>query len=152
MLKTNFSLVSNQIFFPLVPFFLGLLIRIVFWRRISLAMFDPFEVSFSVAMYLILCLISSRNLRDKKLAEKLFLPYLFSLCLLISLFSLSVFLKAYSERHIMVVIERLKEGNDIITANSLEPVLQAIRAITLVVCIVAIILSEMARHRYKIRA
>jgi len=159
-LKSILSSLLTSVFLPLIPCIISVLIKVIFWGRISFTMFEPSEIAFSVAMYLMMCIIASKNLPDKELANSLFTLYLFLLVLLISLFSLSIFFNAYNEYHIYETINALndtinalKEGRDTIAIfdNKMKPILDRIRVLTVVSSGFAIIFSEIARGKYKIR-
>jgi len=126
-------------------------------------MFEPSEIAFSVAMYLIMCMIGSKNLPDKELADSLFKSYLGFSIFFISLFAVAVFLNTYNDNYVNKTIDALNETinalrecrNDMntntISSNEMKPVLDRIRIAILLLSGIAIILSELARDMHKIK-
>jgi len=149
-MKRVMSSLLTSVFLPLIPFALALLIRWIFLGKLSWEMFKPAEIAFAVAMYLVMCMIGSRNVVDKELANSLFPPYLIAISAFIALFTLSVFLTTYNTHIITETIRLLRENSSAEINNHIEPILHRIRIFTLLLSIVVITLSEMARNKYKI--
>ena len=149
-IKRILSSLSTSVFLPLIPFALAIVIRGLFIGRIKLEMFEPAEITFAVAMYLMMCMIGSKNLTDKDLSNALFAPYLTSALIFIALFTLSVFINAYNAEIINETINLLTTDSSVEIVNRVIPVLHRVRIMTLIFSVIAIILSEIARNKYKI--
>lgn len=149
-IKRILSSLSTSVFLPLIPFALALVIRGIFWGQFRWEMFEPAEITFAVAMYLMMCMIGSKNLTDKELANSLFTPYLTFALVFIALFTLSVFLSAYSASIVSETLNLLRVDSNAKIVNHIEPIIHRIRIMTLFLSILVIVFSEIARNKYKI--
>jgi len=95
-------------------------------------------------------MIGAKNLPDKALSDTLFGPYLTVVVVFIALFTLSVFLNAYSTNIVSEKISLLRLDSSSELVNHMEPMYIRIRTLTLVSSVVVIIASEIARSKYKI--
>lgn len=149
-IKRIISCLSINVFFPLLAYLIGLIIKFIYLGTLSFDLLDPTETSFSFAMYLLLCIIGVKNLKDVKLSQSLFVPYFTAFVFLLVMFVLSIIFKTQKENEIATVINCYSGASDITSDLLLNPQLDRTRIITFIISIPAIIASEITRSKYKI--
>lgn len=109
-IKKIISWASKRVLLPLGPFFVGASIRYVHDGTVNRSLFDPTELSFSMAMLCLLVSFSINKLDDKDLADSLNGLYGVALLFFFAMFAASSFIKIRLEYHVFEYISLVKDS------------------------------------------
>ena len=109
-MKENFGWIAKHLVLPLIPFIFGTLIRFVLHGPFICAIFDPAELSFSMAMLCFLVTLNASKLRDNSLAEGISFFNILGMIIFISLFVLTVFTKVLVDNNMLEILGAVKKA------------------------------------------
>ena len=111
---------TKYVLLPLTPFLVGALLRYFYQGSFSLSIFDPLELSFSMAILSLLIAINASKLRDKDLADSLSYLYFIAMFFFLIVFVCASLFNIQINDLIMSSMEDLKNNpqqSDIISSN-----------------------------------
>ena len=165
-MKETISWSAKYVLFPLIPFVIGTLVRYFYQGSLSLSIFDPAELSFSMSIISLLVIIGANKLNDKHLADSLLYLYVLSLFLFLAAFVCASSSEMELKGLINLSIENYKNtpqyGSNITSAtfqthysNQIEAVnsrISLIRIFTIYLSCIVIPLTIMCKSKFKLES
>lgn len=163
MKKEIIGWLSKRVLLPLTPFLVGAVIRYLYVGSVQRSIFDPAELSFSMAMLSLLVLLSIGKLDDRSLAESLSGFYTLILVMFLVFFSFASFLKAQFDSNLGTLLdslEKLQVGQpvpDVVVSNVSNLQDQLIKSMLLrtqlfvvILTLIVILLTVIFKQKYRL--
>ena len=97
-MKNTTSWFFTRVILPLTPSIVGIFIRYIHTGVFSVFLFNPMELSFSIAMLCLLVLFSIQKIEDREIRNILSVIYIILLIFFIGIFALSNFLDVHIDQ------------------------------------------------------
>ena len=157
------SWIIKRLLLPLLPFFIGVLIRTILQVSFKCHIIDPAELSFSMAMLCFFVSLSASKNRDKNIADTLSTIFMWFLVYFVILFTLSLIGRVYIENSLTEALQKVRNLLEVggskldmlkilnsEEAEKYKSIIDVVRWFAIIPSIFVLVTSIICKYNYKL--